>query len=207
MANEVSLELKKLGGETSRVDVSPHRLLDVRGESIEKPLGQAVQSRKRPGSPVHVFLGIHIDTVYGPQHPFQRTQRIDENTLAVRPGVLDAKGGLCVLLTALAALEQSPFAEKIGWEVLINPDEEIGSPGSTNLLERIRPAKSSGPRLRTGAGRWIARLGPQRIRKFRHYRARPHRPMPAGIFKPVAMRSPPQRHWRWRWIASTAPRK
>ena len=38
------------------------------------------------------------------------------------------------MLTALAALERSPFAENIGWEVLINPDEEIGSPGSSPLL-------------------------------------------------------------------------
>jgi len=44
------------------------------------------------------------------------------------------KGGLLVLLTALQALEKSPFSEKIGWKVLITPDEEVGSPGSCQLL-------------------------------------------------------------------------
>jgi glutamate carboxypeptidase len=43
------------------------------------------------------------------------------------------------MLIALEAFERSSWAEKLGWEVLINPDEEIGSPGSTRLL--IQAAK------------------------------------------------------------------
>ena len=35
---------------------------------------------------------------------------------------------------ALATLERSPWRERIGWEVLLNPDEEIGSTGSAPLL-------------------------------------------------------------------------
>ena len=46
----------------------------------------------------------------------------------------DAKGGLAVLLTALEAFERSEFADRLGWEVLLNPDEELGSPGSAPLL-------------------------------------------------------------------------
>jgi len=38
------------------------------------------------------------------------------------------------MLLALEALERSDVADFIGWEVLINPDEELGSPGSTPLL-------------------------------------------------------------------------
>jgi glutamate carboxypeptidase len=38
------------------------------------------------------------------------------------------------MFNALAAFEQSPLAQQIGWEVLVNPDEEIGSPGSFDLL-------------------------------------------------------------------------
>ena len=40
-----------------------------------------------------------------------------------------------VILKALEALERSQVAEKIGWTVLLNPDEEIGSPGSRPILE------------------------------------------------------------------------
>ena len=39
-----------------------------------------------------------------------------------------------VMLVALQAFERSPWAEKVGWEVLINPDEETGSLGSAPLL-------------------------------------------------------------------------
>ncbi len=51
------------------------------------------------------------------------------------PGVTDAKGGIVILLKALECLERSPLAKNIGWEVLLNPDEEIGSPGSYSLLK------------------------------------------------------------------------
>ncbi|HEY1684958.1 MAG TPA: hydrolase [Tepidisphaeraceae bacterium] len=134
MSAEVAKELKALGAEISHLDLPPRRMIDGRGNVVEMPLGQAVLGRKRPEAPIRIFLGIHTDTVYAVDHPFQQVQRVDDNTLR-GPGVIDAKGGLVVMLTALAALERSPFAEKIGWEVLINPDEEIGSPGSSALLQ------------------------------------------------------------------------
>lgn len=97
-------------------------------------LGSALHLVKRPDAPVRVFLGGHMDTVFGQNHPFQVPRRLDDGRL-IGPGAADLKGGLVVMLTALEALERSPFAPGIGWEVLINPDEEIGSPGSARLLE------------------------------------------------------------------------
>ncbi len=44
------------------------------------------------------------------------------------------KGGLIVLLAALQAFEETPHADLIGYEVLINPDEETGSFGSAPLF-------------------------------------------------------------------------
>jgi glutamate carboxypeptidase len=51
--------------------------------------------------------------------------------------VVDAKGGLVVMLAALEALERGGVADKIGWTVLINPDEELGSPGSSYLFDAL----------------------------------------------------------------------
>jgi glutamate carboxypeptidase len=82
---------------------------------------------------MRVLLCIHTDTVYAVDHPFQTTTLLDADTLR-GPGVADAKGGIAVMLTALQAFEQTPWASRLGWEVLLNPDEEIGSPGSTPLL-------------------------------------------------------------------------
>ena len=96
------------------------------------PLGQAIAITKRPKAPLRILLNIHLDTVYPPDSSFQAV-REEVGTLH-GPGVADAKGGLAVMLTALEALERSPNAERIGWRVLLNPDEEIGSPGSASLL-------------------------------------------------------------------------
>jgi glutamate carboxypeptidase len=60
---------------------------------------------------------------------------LDANTLR-GPGVADAKGGLAIMRVAVEAIERSELAEEIGWEVLINPDEEIGSPGSSFLFDQ-----------------------------------------------------------------------
>ena len=124
-----------LGGELTEVSLPPQRVIDNRGEEIEVPLGKALSIRKRPDAPRRVILGIHMDTVYGTEDPFQTVEQVDENTLR-GPGVVDAKGGLVVMLIALEALERSPAASQIGWEVLINPDEEIGSPGSVDLFDQ-----------------------------------------------------------------------
>jgi glutamate carboxypeptidase len=103
------------------------------GPAERQQLGKALFLRKRPAAPIRVFLGCHMDTVYPEDHPFQKCELMEGDTLK-GPGVADAKGGLMVMLKALEALEKSPWAENLGWEVLISPDEEIGSPGSAALL-------------------------------------------------------------------------
>jgi glutamate carboxypeptidase len=86
----------------------------------------------RRNAPTRVLLAGHYDTVFGPQDSFQDVTR-DGSDLLRGPGVADMKGGLVVLLTALSAFEaHAPAAvrERLGWEVFLNPDEEIGSPFS-----------------------------------------------------------------------------
>ncbi|MFT6914572.1 MAG: glutamate carboxypeptidase [Motiliproteus sp.] len=122
-----------LGGERRFIDVAPHISINASGERVEKPLGRALSIKKRPEAPLQVFLGGHLDTVFAADHPFQDVQWLDDDTLN-GPGVADLKGGLVLMFKALEALERSPWAEQIGWEVLLNPDEEIGSASSAQLL-------------------------------------------------------------------------
>src|SRR3546814_6606987 len=68
-----------------------------------------------------LFTG-HMDTVYPADHPFQDQRFLDANTLN-GPGVADMKGGLALLLAALEAVETTPLAGRIGYEVVINSDE------------------------------------------------------------------------------------
>ena len=126
--------LRPLGGQMENIPLNPVEQIDPRGRTERIPLADALRIRKRPEASLQVFLGGHMDTVFPVQSDFQSTTRLDNDTLN-GPGVADAKGGLVVLMTALESFERSPWADRIGWEVLINPDEEIGSPGSAPLLE------------------------------------------------------------------------
>ncbi len=133
MLAALQADFSVLGGRMVVRNVVPMVRINAAGEKIEHPLGRVLQITKHPDAAVQVFMGGHMDTVYGEDHPFQHTHRPDSRHL-VGPGVADLKGGLAVMLTALAALERSPFAGGIGWEVLINADEEIGSHGSAAVL-------------------------------------------------------------------------
>jgi glutamate carboxypeptidase len=103
-------------------------------ERLELSNGPALRWICRSEASRRVFLGGHFDTVYPLDHSFQSCTYLDNNTLR-GPGVADMKGGILVLLEALRAFEASPFASTVGWEVLLSPDEEIGSIHSLPLLE------------------------------------------------------------------------
>jgi glutamate carboxypeptidase len=51
------------------------------------------------------------------------------------------KGGLAVMLAALRALEQHPGSERLGYEVLVNSDEEVGSASSAPLIAAAAQGK------------------------------------------------------------------
>ncbi|MFN3388860.1 MAG: hydrolase, partial [Allosphingosinicella sp.] len=59
------------------------------------------------------------------------------------PGVADMKGGIAVMLAALKAVEGSAAAARLGYEVVINSDEEVGSPGSAPLIADAARGKAA----------------------------------------------------------------
>lgn len=122
-----------LKGEVTRVPAAAVESVDAGGQVVALAHGVNLHIVKRPDAPVRVLLTGHMDTVFGADHPFQATRWIDADTLN-GPGVADMKGGIAVMLAALGALEASEFAPSIGWEVVLNSDEEVSSPGSAPLL-------------------------------------------------------------------------
>jgi len=106
------------------------------GNVTYQPLGQALVLRQRPEAPLQIFLCAHMDTVFSKDHHFQQVTQLDDEHIN-GPGVADLKGGIIVMLKALQALEASSMAQHVGWTVLFNPDEEIGSPGSANLFPQF----------------------------------------------------------------------
>ena len=133
MIAALEMQFLSLGGHMQRIDLPPRSTIAIDGSPITIPHGQALHITKRPEAPIQIFLGGHMDTVYSPSHPFQKAEDLSENILR-GPGVADMKGGLIVMLTALKAFENHPSSKNVGWEILINPDEEIGSIGSEQLF-------------------------------------------------------------------------
>lgn len=120
----------------AEVETVPSRLQEVvtpKGELTSRQLGDCLRLVKRPQAPVRVLLAGHMDTVFAADHAFQSDRMIDADTMNA-PGGADMKGGILVMLYALMAIERSGLADRIGYEVILNADEEIGSPGSSALL-------------------------------------------------------------------------
>lgn len=127
----LSTSFSSLGGEMKSLLIPPRQTIDPEGKIIQQSHGEALQITKRLHAPIRLFFGGHMDTVFRSDDPFQQA-KIQSSRL-IGPGVADMKGGLLVMLKALETLEKSPWAEKIGWEILITPDEEAGSCGSELL--------------------------------------------------------------------------
>ncbi|MBX9815805.1 MAG: hypothetical protein A4S12_03825 [Proteobacteria bacterium SG_bin5] len=94
----------------------------------------------RPEAPVQLLFTGHMDTVYPADHPFQTLAWREPGVLG-GPGVADMKGGLALLLAALRAVEEAPFAEHWGYQLLINSDEETGSLSSAALIAEVARGK------------------------------------------------------------------
>lgn len=116
------------------------KAIDGRGRTIEIEHGRHLHLTVRPTAAVQLLFTGHMDTVYAEDHPFQDTQWLEDGVLN-GPGVADMKGGLAVMLAALKALEASPIADRFGYEVIINSDEEVGSPASAELLAQAARGK------------------------------------------------------------------
>lgn len=121
-------------GPVVRVAPTPAAAIDAAGAARPLVRGDNLHLSVRPDAAVRVLLTGHMDTVFAVDHPFQVTRWTGANTLN-GPGVADMKGGIAVLLAALEAVAASPFAAKLGFEVVINSDEEVSSPGSRALLD------------------------------------------------------------------------
>ncbi len=88
---------------------------------------------RRSGSGPRILLIGHLDTVFEPDSPFQRFERVGDTEVR-GPGVIDMKGGNVVMLLALEALAAAGRLDALDLTVVLTGDEE--KPGEPRELAR-----------------------------------------------------------------------
>ncbi len=129
-----------LPGEVSLVDAAPVSAINADGRETVIERGQNLVLSVRPQAERRFLLTGHMDTVFPADTAFTEVVEIEPRVLN-GPGLADMKGGIAVILEALKVFESHPSAVKIGYDVMINSDEETGSAGSADLIAWLAQGK------------------------------------------------------------------
>lgn len=103
-------ELTELGFDTQWLD----------GDSFERA-GHLVARRQGQGP--HLLLIGHLDTVFEPDSPFQRFERVSEH-IARGPGIVDMKGGDVIIIQVMKAFNAIGVLDGMTITVIMTGDEE-----------------------------------------------------------------------------------
>ena len=124
MADYTEARLKALGAKTERRKTT-------KGAGADMVIGtfEGTGSRK-------LMLIAHMDTVY--EHGILDTQpyKVDGNKI-YGPGIADDKGGIAVILHSLKILNDAGWRDYAKLTVSFNPDEEVGSIGSGEIIAEL----------------------------------------------------------------------
>ena len=142
MAGLLSDAFAALPGEMMLVEPDAAETVAPDGHVSAIEHGRHIHLRVRPDAPVQMLFTGHMDTVYPVDHSFQSLRTMGDGTIN-GPGVADMKGGLAVMLAALRAVETSAESDRLGYEVVINSDEETGSFSSAGLLAQAARGKAA----------------------------------------------------------------
>lgn len=140
MAVKLADAFNFLPGEVKLVQPGTVTAISADGHEYEKPHGRHMVLSVRPHAERRLVLTGHMDTVFPVDHPFQQVTWLDDDTIN-GPGTADMKGGLSVMLHALLAFEKTPDADRLGYDVMINSDEETGSLASRDLIAELARGK------------------------------------------------------------------
>lgn len=153
MVSELEDRLAELPGQTEIIDAGGIELISDRGSEYTHETGPVIRHICRPEAEIQIVFTGHYDTVFPPDGGFDTIRDLGEGRLN-GPGLADMKGGLVVMTEALKALESHSNADKIGYRIIITPDEEIGNPVSAPYLAETAQGAHVGltyePALETG---------------------------------------------------------
>ncbi|MEH3121259.1 MAG: hydrolase [Sphingomonas phyllosphaerae] len=131
MAAELADAFAALPGSVELIEPAAVESVAADGRVAQVAHGRHLRVSVRPEAPLRLLLTGHMDTVYPADHPFQALHWREPGILN-GPGVADMKGGLSLMLEALLAIEAG--GTRLGYDVIVNSDEETGSFSSAALL-------------------------------------------------------------------------
>lgn len=102
--------------------------------------GHKLVAMKVPGGKPELLLMGHIDTVF-PKDAKSQDYRVEGDRI-YGPGVIDMKAGIVLMVELLKTLRKTDLTKKV--LVVINDDEEIGSPYSRDLVKKLTAGVPSG---------------------------------------------------------------
>jgi glutamate carboxypeptidase len=117
---------------------------DVRWEALPPEMNRAghFHAERRGSRGKSVLMIGHLDTVFEPDHPFQRFTR--DGATGHGPGAVDMKGGNTAILFALRALASvGALADTTVTVILTGDEERPGSPLAATRASLIEAAKRS----------------------------------------------------------------
>lgn len=124
MADGLEKRLKALGFKTERRKATA-------GAGADNLIGTLKGNGKRK-----IMLLAHLDTVYQPGILGSQPFKIDGNRV-YGPGIADDKGGIAVIIASLQILKDAGWKDFDTLTVMFNPDEEVGSQGSGELIASL----------------------------------------------------------------------
>ena len=95
------------------------------------------------GTGPRILLIGHLDTVFEPDSPFQKYERVSDSA-AKGPGITDMKGGNVIIVQALKALQSAGLLKSMNIIVVMTGDEEAaGRPLTTSREALVNAAKGA----------------------------------------------------------------
>lgn len=134
LAPKLADAFSSLDAEISLDTSQPFEKVNARGEVEDFETGPVIGVQARPEAPVQIIMSGHYDTVF-PDGTFTEIKDLGDGRMN-GPGLADMKGGLSVMLGALEAFEAGPLKDKLGYRIVISPDEEIGNFASGPALKQ-----------------------------------------------------------------------
>ncbi len=127
---------QRLQGAGMAVQMLPAQAPDFHPQLKGAKLGSMVYATRAGSGKARVLLIAHMDTVYAKGMAAKQPYRIDGDK-AYGLGISDDKGGVALILHTVQLLQQMGFQDYAQLGVLINADEEVGSPGSAATITQL----------------------------------------------------------------------